>query len=95
MNINIQPLIITLKTLYVLPYNDEKKINKFIINKIKGLMNKIGESYEIKNIYSNGTRYIGLEIITEDFTDIKLDYLETSLRSIKDYRPRRKIMIEI
>jgi hypothetical protein len=85
----------------MLPYNDDKNINKKLRKYISDLFKKLNEPYEIGFSFSpiDGSKYISVKV--SDFVhDTKMDYFETQIRKYlskeKAKTPRRrKIVIEI
>jgi hypothetical protein len=95
------PSINVIDKIYMLPYNDDKNINKKLRKYISDLFKKLNEPYEIGFSFSSidGSKYITVKV--ENFVhDTKMDYFETQIRKYlsrqKAKTPRRrKIVIEI
>jgi hypothetical protein len=96
------PSINVIDKIYMLPYNDDKNINKKLRKYISTIFKMINEPYEIGFSFSpvDGSKYITVKV--SDFVhDTKMDYFETRIRKYlsrekqtKEPR-RRKIVIEI
>lgn len=86
------------KICYVIPYYDDDFRQQKLLKKVSIIFERLGEDYEVKYVYNNGTSYTGIEIDEAHFNEVKLDYLETELNRLKrifNKEPRKKIIIEI
>jgi hypothetical protein len=96
------PSINVIDKIYMLPYNDDKNINKKLRKYVSTLFKIINEPYEIGFSFSqiDGSKHITVKV--SDFVhDTKMDYFESCIRKYlarekqtKEPR-RRKIVIEI
>ena len=90
--------VFTYKNCYVLPYYGIEKKDNYLLKCINRIFERLGEQYQIKEVYNNSIRYTGVEINEADFNETKLDYLETELKrliKISKKEPKKKIIIEI
>ena len=100
--IDLIPSINVIDKIYMLPYNDDKNINKKLRKYISNLFKMINEPYEIGFSFSqiDGSKYITVKV--SDFVhETKMDYFETQIRKylsrekVKKEPRRKKIIIEI
>ena len=96
------PSINVVNKIYMLPYNDDKNINKKLRKYIVNIFKMLNEPYELGFSFSpiDGSKYISVKV--SDFVhDTKMDYFETQIRKYlarekQTKQPRRKkIVIEI
>ena len=75
------PSINIINKIYMLPYNDDKNINKKLRKYIVNIFKMLNEPYEIGFSFSpiDGSKYISVKV--SDFVhDSKMDYFETQIR---------------
>lgn len=88
------PSISAIHRIYLLPYNDDKNINKKLRRKVSELFKSINESYKIGFLYNeyDDTKNITVEVPTL-IHDTKIDFFETQLRKFlrrKERKPKSK-----
>ena len=95
------PSISLKKKIYLLPYYDDEKNQKYFLTHIHKLFKLIGEDYYAGiTIMENGEKKNSIEVDELLVNEVKLDYLETSFKRITKYIPqleklKKKIVIEI
>lgn len=81
------------KIIYILPHYDDENKQKIFLDKIHTILEKFEEDYNIIDVYCNSYRYTCITM-DEETCDIKLDYIETELKKLKN-EPKKKIVITI
>lgn len=96
------PSINVIDKIYMLPYNDDKNINKKLRKYISTIFKMLNEPYEIGFSFSqiDGSKNITVKV-SDLIHDSNLDYFESQIRKYlarqkeKKEPRRRKIVIEI
>jgi hypothetical protein len=85
------PSISAIHRIYLLPYNDDKNINKKLRRKVSELFKSINESYKIGFLYNeyDNTKCITVEVPTL-IHDSKIDFFETMIRKFLRTKPRKQ-----
>jgi len=88
------PSISAIHRIYLLPYNDDKRINKRLRKKVSELFKSINESYKIGFLYNeyDNSKSITVEVPTL-IHDTKIDFFETQIRRFlkrKERKPKSK-----
>lgn len=90
--IDMIPTIEAIHKIYLLPYDDDKKINKRLRRKVSELFRSINENYKVGFLHDGDIKHITIEVPIL-ISDHKLDFFETQIRKFikrKERKPKEK-----